>query len=292
MLATRSLLSTRTLAEVIGVSESSIKRWVDEGRVQAQRTAGGHRRIPVEEAVRFLRTSGLRVLRPDLLGVGVLAGLTNGEHSLDAQAAPLFEALRAGEMQVASGILTSLFLDGASIAEIVDGPLSAAMAEIGELWTCSTDGVFIEHRATDIVLQGLRQLRALLPPRSQGAPVAVGGAPQDDPYSVATLAAALLLEAEGFAVTHLGPKTPYPALLEACNATQPRLVWLSATSTEQAADLASGVDLLTRHLGKSGATLAVGGRALSAIDLPSSPVLRFGKRMADLEATARAILAA
>jgi len=62
-------LSPKELAEAIGVSESSIKRWADGGRLAVQRTAGGHRRIPREEALRFLREEGLRPVRPEILGV-------------------------------------------------------------------------------------------------------------------------------------------------------------------------------------------------------------------------------
>jgi MerR family transcriptional regulator, light-induced transcriptional regulator len=53
-------LSPKALAAAIGVSESSLKRWADEGRLAAERTAGGHRRIAVAEAVRFVRRRGSR----------------------------------------------------------------------------------------------------------------------------------------------------------------------------------------------------------------------------------------
>ena len=48
-----SLLSPREVAVALGVSESSVKRWVDLGELAALRTAGGHRRITRAEAVRF-----------------------------------------------------------------------------------------------------------------------------------------------------------------------------------------------------------------------------------------------
>ena len=51
----RHVLSPKELAQAIGVSESSLKRWADEGLLRATRTAGGHRRIPLAEAIRFLR---------------------------------------------------------------------------------------------------------------------------------------------------------------------------------------------------------------------------------------------
>ena len=65
----KRLLSPKELADAIGVSESSLKRWADAGRLQVARTEGGHRRIPIAEAVRFIRDTGAVVVRPDLLGL-------------------------------------------------------------------------------------------------------------------------------------------------------------------------------------------------------------------------------
>ena len=65
-------LSPRELGQAIGVSESSLKRWADEGRIKFARTTGGHRRIVLTEAVRFIRQAGMPVLRPHLLGLADL----------------------------------------------------------------------------------------------------------------------------------------------------------------------------------------------------------------------------
>ncbi|MCA9674189.1 MAG: helix-turn-helix domain-containing protein, partial [Myxococcales bacterium] len=67
------MLSPRELADALGVSESSLKRWVDAGRIRAARTEGGHRRIRLSEAVRFIRDSGTPIVRPELLDMPELA---------------------------------------------------------------------------------------------------------------------------------------------------------------------------------------------------------------------------
>ena len=67
------LLSPKDLADAIGVSESSLKRWTDAGRIRASRTDGGHRRIALEDAVRFIREAGVPVVRPELLGMPEMA---------------------------------------------------------------------------------------------------------------------------------------------------------------------------------------------------------------------------
>ena len=55
------MISPKQFGQVIGMSESSLKRWVDSGHLQVTRTVGGHRRISVKEALRFIRTRSLEV---------------------------------------------------------------------------------------------------------------------------------------------------------------------------------------------------------------------------------------
>ena len=68
----KSLLTPKELAEALGASESSVRRWVDSGDIRIARTAGGHRRIPLTEAIRFIRLINAPVVRPELLGLGSL----------------------------------------------------------------------------------------------------------------------------------------------------------------------------------------------------------------------------
>lgn len=51
------LLTTRQVAAELQVSESSVKRWCDQGIIPTQRTAGGHRRIGRADLQEFLATS-------------------------------------------------------------------------------------------------------------------------------------------------------------------------------------------------------------------------------------------
>ena len=67
----RKLLSPKDLANAIGASESSVKRWTDQGRLEITRTSGGHRRIAVTEAIRFIRENQLPLLQPEVLGLQI-----------------------------------------------------------------------------------------------------------------------------------------------------------------------------------------------------------------------------
>jgi len=58
-------LSTFKIAELLDVNPSSVANWVDQNLLEAHRTPGGHRRVSVEDLVRFLRDHKIPV--PDEL---------------------------------------------------------------------------------------------------------------------------------------------------------------------------------------------------------------------------------
>lgn len=292
MEALKPILSPRELAEAVGVSESSIKRWADEGMVQVTRTAGGHRRIPVEEAIRFVRTSHLRLVKPEILGLSELAAVAGEPVAAAEEADRLFGYLRAGEGARARGLLLSLYLNGRSVAEIADGPLRQAMERVGELWQRSPAGVFWEHRATDIAIQALSQLRALLPSPRPGALVAVGGAPAGDPYILPSLAVAAVLRDAGVAATNLGPETPVHALLQAVESLRPRVTWLSVSSADEPESLSRELRRLLEALENRGATLVVGGRRRNRLTLPEHPRLLVCAATGELAAFVRGLATA
>ena len=75
------LTSTR-VAELLGVTASSVKRWADEGLLVCERTAGGHRRFLASEVARF-RENGLSHTEQDALTPTELNMLHKGVIGLD-----------------------------------------------------------------------------------------------------------------------------------------------------------------------------------------------------------------
>lgn len=217
------LISPRYLAQALGVSESSLKRWVDSGKITAARTEGGHRRIELAEALRFIRETGTPVLRPDLLDMPEVASAR--EHG-----DRLYDHLVAGDAPAVRGWLFARYLEGQTLAQIADGPLRSAMHALGDLWRHDPQGVFVEHRATAVVLQATAQLRSMLSEAPATAPLALGCAPAGDPYLLPSQLAGMVAEEAGMRAVNLGPDTPLTALDIAIAQHRPKLVWLSITT--------------------------------------------------------------
>ncbi len=292
----RSHVSPRELARAIGVSESSLKRWADDGRLSVDRTAGGHRRIPLSEAVRFIRSAGVPLVHPELLP---LPNPAEPAAVPPPDAAPAGEAcerlqelLLADDPAAARAYVHSLFMAGWPVYLICDGPIRNALTWIGEMWKHDSSGVFFEHRATQTCIEALAQLRPLLAPPQPDAPLALGCAPSGDPYLIPSRMAALVLAECGYRDQDLGPDTPLASLLAAIAHLRPALIWL-AMSVPAADPRATERDVgaIAEAAGRVGATLVIGGRGAPGLRLPDGADVFRGASMAELAAFARGRLA-
>ena len=290
----QSTLSPKELASAVGVSESSLKRWADEGKVRVSRTAGGHRRIALGGAVRFIRESKLDLVRPEILGLAAAGDHHQAIHAEDVGALvdPLYRFLHEGDIVQARSLVISSFLDGRPLAALFDGPVRASMERLGELYQHSDEGIFIEHRATDICIHTLNQIRMMLPQPGPDAPVAVGGAPSGDPYVIPSLMASLVLAEQGYRAMNLGAQTPLDVLGRAAIAEQARLAWLSASSPVDRRWLQISVVGLADQLQANGVALAIGGRQIDPAASFNRDNVQVVPTMTELAAYARGLRSA
>ncbi len=275
------MLSPRELGLALGVSESSLKRWIDAGKIVATRTDGGHRRIALPEAVRFIRETNAPLAHPEVLDMPEVAVA----HERGVRTDRLLPYLERGDAAGARGWLLARYLAGAELSELCDGAVREAMHALGERWLHGEEGVFVEHRGTDVCLQALAYLRGTLaePPDE---PIALGGAPEDDPYLLPSFMASMVVTAAGLRAINLGPDTPVSALQQAFIAHQPRLVWISASTKlapARAREIAHWIAALPpTTIG------VVGGRESDRI-AAAHPAVRHATTMAELAAIASGI---
>lgn len=291
----KEAISPKEFAEAIGVSESSVKRWVDQGVLGAARTAGGHRRIAREDALRWLRENQTPVVRPELLGLPETTGTVGRSTPLDQAAERFFDILSTGRDIEARGLIAGLFIAGHSAASIADEIIRPALARIGTLWEHGEDVIFIEHRATSICIEAVQELRGLLPDLesrsgrpSTAAPVAVGGAPPGDPYLVASMLASVALAEAGFHTVNLGPETPIRVLELASERLGAGLVYLSIGSpvTER---VVKEIQAFGERLKTNGIQFVIGGRFAETCQPHRIPGAFAGRSLSELSAFARGL---
>jgi excisionase family DNA binding protein len=275
---TKLSVSPKELAQAIGVSESSLKRWADEGVLRAVRTPGGHRRIPVPEAVRFIRDTGSTLIRPDILGFADALPAT-GE-PIEDLSGEVIGALLTDDALGARQLLLGEFLAGRTVAALCDGPMRESMAYVGELWQHREDGVLIEHRATDIWIGVLQAIRSLLPIPGVAA-TATGGAPETDPYLLPSLMVDTVLAGVGYKTHNLGPETPITTQRLATARYGARLAWRSYSIDVTADEVLADFNVLLPVLENQDGHFVVGGRGLDG-KLKPRPRLHIVSSMTDL----------
>jgi len=258
----QKLLTPKQVAQAINVSESSLKRWCDQGRMPAIRTAGGHRRLALDHVFQFLRQSGHQLVRPEILGLPSNTG--QAAVVADRAREQVRDALIAGDEQQCRRIVFDLYLAGQSACEICDRVLAMAFRDIGHRWECGEVTVYRERRACEIGFKLLHELRIAVPAPLPEAPIAIGGTLSCDHYRLPTSMIELVLRELGWQATSLGTSLPTPTIGEAVRDSSPRLLWLSVSYIESVPKFLEEYANLRSVASETGAAVVVGGRALTA----------------------------
>ena len=195
----------------------------------------------------------------------------------------------AGGAGDAPGFLADLYLRGESLATIIDTTVRGAMASIGEIWRREPWGIFLEHRATDLCVQALHRLRALVPAPPPGALRMLGGAAPGDPYVLPSLAVSVALADAGVHATNLGADVPLATLADAAEREAVSLVWLSASVSADSTRLVRDLNAMVERLARRGIITVVGGRLGSSLAMAPSPSLHRATTLGELVAFVRGL---
>jgi MerR family transcriptional regulator, light-induced transcriptional regulator len=280
-------ISTMQAANALGVSISTIKRWVDDGVLPAHRTAGGHRKLLRAEVLALARRGDLP--HSDLTGLSVAS---IGEEPLDLKSisAALLDAVIRGDGIEVSSLIGRVYHSGVAIETLSDQVIAPAMTKVGHDWETARIEVWHEHRGTQLVAAALYDLKDDLEARAERKrPVAIGGAPQGDPYLLATLLAQLALLDAGWEAVNLGPNTPLASLTSAMRELRPRLVWLSVSHLEKSVDFLRAYREFYHSAEHMGVAVAVGGQALVEPIRSAMPYTTYGDGLQHLAAFARTL---
>ena len=252
--------SPKRIAEAIGVSESSLKRWCDRGLIRFSKTAGGHRRIVRSDAVTFFREAEIRVTKPELIGLPALE--TEPITSDEAACERLLDALTNLNETDARKLLISLYVEGWKLHRIFDNVLASTFRQIGQLWSEQKLEVYKERHACEITANIIREIKGLMSEPEEGAPFAIGGSLQGDHYSLPTLITSAMLQSIGFRAMSLGNNIPVNSMCTAAQNHRPNLFWISISHIENQAKLIQDLRVLRRAL-PSPTLFLVGGNFLN-----------------------------
>ena len=256
----RDLLTPKQVARAIDVSESSIKRWCDNGQIPTQYTAGGHRRITMPGLVEFLRKGNRQLVHPEALGLPPTSGQTS--RVIERARDQLTEALLAGDEALCRQVALDLYLAEHHISVICDDVLASSFRQIGDRWACGEAEVYQERRGCEIALRVLHDMRGFLPQPAADSPKAIGCAAEGDQYTLGTTMAELVLRDAKWNAVSLGDNLPFETIAAAIREHRPRLFWLSCSHIAHLPDFLAGYHQLYEEFSLDVA-FAVGGFALT-----------------------------
>lgn len=288
MIPLEPLLKTRQLAEALGVSVSTIKRWVDSGALRATKTVGKHRLVSLAEALRFAREQEM-----PSLGLRAMAAVGAGSISAvdDSVREALATALGRGRSVESKVLIGSSYAALGDASKLADELVRPAMERIGHDWDAGVLDIYQEHRASRIVESCLMEVIGKLasPVPAGDMPLALGASPEGDHYTLSGLICELALREMGWEVTNLGPNLPLASLAEAVRAYRPRLVWLSVNHLADRERFVREYQAFHATTSETGVAVYLGGPALDSPLRAKLSAAGFGERIAHLAEFARGL---
>jgi excisionase family DNA binding protein len=285
--STSLYVSTNHVAQALGVSVSTVKRWVDEGVLPAHKTAGGHRKLLVGDVLELARRGELpHADLSRLMSRGPRRRLPSASDLADE----LYRALLAGDAERVRSLIHGSYRGGSSVESLADQAIGPAMKQIGQDWESGRIDVMEEHRASQLCEAALFELKAMLEDRAiKDRPVAVGGGAEGDYSVLPTLLVQMVLLDVGWDAVNLGPNTPFGSLERALVELRPRLVWLSVSHLLDESEFISRYRKFYQQAEKAGVAVAIGGRALGESVRSQIPYTTYGDGLTHLAAFARTL---
>ncbi|HUN66362.1 MAG TPA: cobalamin-dependent protein [Bacteroidota bacterium] len=229
----QSTLSTQELAAMFTVTETTIKRWADCGKIPCTKTLGGHRKFLMRDVIAFAEHHHY-----EIPGVLPANGSRREQEQIEIAIltknyARLSERLRMKAMHGDSAGVFDLLLccsrHHLPLFRITDEIIRPAMARIGELWMSNEIEINQEHRASHAVMEGIIRLAPELHRKTANGRTAICACPEGEYHEIGLRCLAVSLESEGWNVEYLGANTPFTTLASFLRPSKADLVCLSAT---------------------------------------------------------------
>jgi len=285
-LSLHSLISPKQAARALGVSESSLKRWCDDGKINVSRTPGGHRKMSAADLFDFVRNSDAPLAAPEIIGLPK----TIGKKTLDINEVrtELTKALLSADEATVQQLAFDALINQTPIHQLFDDVLAPAMHEIGRQWECNEVDIYQERMGCEIIIRLLHQVRSLIPVANKNY-VAIGGTLSDDSYAIPTAMVELILRNQGVNATSMGTSIPGDSIVSAIENLKPQLVWLSASHIANREKFEHEFQLVSDCCDQNNVLFLIGGIVLDAQIRKQLNYSFFGDTMKHLDTFAKSL---
>jgi excisionase family DNA binding protein len=282
----RTILSTADVARLFNVTETTVKRWADEGELKCQKTPGGHRKFEVRQVIEFAEenhfepVATLELPDSDALAGSIRIAILTRDYPKLVEAF-VHKALSPDTKDLFQ-FLVYLYEHKIALWEIYDLILRPGMQQIGAKWERGEIEISREHHASAETIEAITKLQTQIYTKPSTGRSALFACLDSEMHEIGLRTAANLFEAEGWHTYNLGARTPFPSLLATIREVKPHVVCLSLTQQENVPDLPAKIHALSTLVRSLDARLAIGGACIDTVRFDKSLVDGFLHSAKDL----------
>ncbi len=282
---------------MLGVHESSVKRWCNANELDFWLTPGGHRRIPIHALVTFANAQRidlyLRHFGSDAGEVWAILEQLKQKTDFSGLVTLSYRWILQSEIERMTHLMRHLASTGYSVGMIFDYLVGPVMSRVGINYFEGNLTIGDEHRMTQVmrdILVTLSTTNALkLNEKSETPPVAIVGCARGEVHELGALMVRVLLEAMGWKIVYLGLNVPTEEFAHQQLKHSAALVCISLMPPMGLPEAQSMIRLLDRIYDKTRPyRLILGGSALGRNEAPASrntriPDVKLFSRMAPFQ---------
>jgi MerR family transcriptional regulator, light-induced transcriptional regulator len=255
------ILSTRSVAEMLGVSEATVKRWSDAGTVKCFRTPGGHRKFRLRDVNAFLSDQAPTA-------TPAAAKRPSSTPAMHGSALHARQLALAADVDGVISFIASRRMEGLTIAQVFDQCLAPAAHSIGDDWAQGRVSAAQEHIASSTLVDALSRIRPLVENRDIDRGRALCACMGHERHDLALRMTALVLDSEGYRAAMLGGNVPAADLALMVSGVRPALLALSASSHSNLEHLKGDLAIIASAAHAAGTQVVVGGAGFSMMGSP------------------------
>ncbi|MBX2989906.1 MAG: helix-turn-helix domain-containing protein [Bacteroidetes bacterium] len=263
----KTILSTADVARLFNVTETTVKRWANEGTLKCMKTPGGHRKFEMKHVVEFAQSLNfepagtLSLTQEDTLAERIQVGVLSRDFAI-LKNAFVEKALGTGKKDLFS-YFSYLYQHRIHLWELFDLVIGPGMTEIGARWASGELDVNAEHRASYETLEALAKLQTQIntKQRKTGFRV-ICACPGEEQHEIGLRCSSYVFESEGWMTHYFGARTPYESILNGVRTLKPTAVCLSITTESDDKREIQQLHSMLKELHDLQPNILIGGRAV------------------------------
>jgi excisionase family DNA binding protein len=224
------------VAELMGINVSTVKRLTESGKLNCQKTQGGHRKFYLSDLKDFLKKNKKNVANINLeYLIGNNQSLINAINQKDNNKLinHCFKSLISNKPDEFTSFINALSLKGYTIDIIFDEYIIPVLIKIGEKWSKNTLSITEEHIATERIRKFASNL-SLNTNYKRTKYNAYCFTLADDQHDLPTyMAEAVFNQNKNIKTFNLGRSIPIDDFIKVSKKTDPKIIFISFVYTDK-----------------------------------------------------------